>query len=211
MLKVKEVVSDNNFIFKYIADSSLTDLWNSTTGAMLDTMFLNQHSANREVTEWVNALATANDDNKLSAANIAMLANMIWAKYSRAWTQYFDYLESEYNPITNYDMVEVETPDITRSIESSQTSDVTTTNSRNTFNSATMVDTDSSNTSGDAESNSQSSEETETGTRTLTRSGNIGVTTTGQILDIDSKFWSNWNYIDSMFKDVDKFITNGIY
>lgn len=211
MLKVKEIVSDNNFIFKYIADSSLTDLWDSSTGAMLDAMFLNQHSANREVTEWVNALATANADNKLSAANIAMLANMIWAKYSRAWTQYFDYLESEYNPITNYDMVEVETPDITRSIESSQTSDVTTTNSRNTFNSATMVDTDSSNTSGDAESNSQSSEETETGTRTLTRSGNIGVTTTGQILDIDSKFWSNWNYIDSMFKDVDKFITNGIY
>ena len=211
MLKVKEIVSGNNFIFKYIADSSSTDLWDSSTGAMLDAMFLNQHSANREVTEWVNALATANDDNKLSAANIAMLANMIWAKYSRAWTQYFDYLESEYNPITNYDMVEVETPDITRSIESSQTSDVTTTNSRNTFNSATMVDTDSSNTSGDSESNAQSSEETETGTRTLTRSGNIGVTTTGQILDIDSKFWSNWNYIDSMFKDVDKFITNGIY
>ena len=208
---IKQVADDTNFIFKKMTDITGFDLWDSTVGALLDNMYVNQHSGLKDITEYIETLATENDDNKLSTTQVTLLANMIYVKYKRAWEQYFSYLEAEYDPITNYDMVEEETPDITRTIDSSQTSDITTTNSRNSFNSATMVDVDKSQTEGDSESNLQNSTETETGSRILTRKGNIGVTTTGQILKIDADFWSNWNYIESMFKDVDRFLTVGLY
>ena len=48
--------------------------------------------------------------------------------------------------------------------------------------------------------------ETETGNRRLTRSGNIGVTTTQQMLESEIKLWE-WNFYETVFKDVDTVLT----
>ena len=49
-------------------------------------------------------------------------------------------------------------------------------------------------------------EETETGTRQLTRSGNIGVTTSQQMIESEIALWQ-WNFIESVYKDVDMVLT----
>ena len=53
-------------------------------------------------------------------------------------------------------------------------------------------------------------EDTETGTRTLTRSGNIGVTTSQQMLQSEIELWQ-WNFYDQVFEDVDSVLTTPVY
>ena len=53
-------------------------------------------------------------------------------------------------------------------------------------------------------------EDTETGKRTLTRSGNIGVTTSQQMLESDVALWQ-WNFFESVFNDIDSVLTIPIY
>ena len=64
------------------------------------------------------------------------------------------------------------------------------------------------------ETNTQSQtgykQETESGTRTLTRSGNIGVTTSQQMIESEIALWQ-WNFFDMIFKDVDTVLTSPKY
>lgn len=53
-------------------------------------------------------------------------------------------------------------------------------------------------------------EETETGTRELTRSGNIGVTTSQQMLESEIALWE-WNFYETVFNDVDSVLTIPVY
>lgn len=53
-------------------------------------------------------------------------------------------------------------------------------------------------------------EDSETGTRELTRSGNIGVTTSQQMIQSDIDLWK-WNFFEEVFRDVDKILTTRIY
>ena len=46
--------------------------------------------------------------------------------------------------------------------------------------------------------------------RTLTRSGNIGVTTSQQMIESERQLWL-WKYFDVVFKDVDSLLTIAIY
>lgn len=48
--------------------------------------------------------------------------------------------------------------------------------------------------------------DTETGTRKLERSGNIGVTTSQQMLQSEIELWQ-WNFIQMIYKDVDSVLT----
>ena len=53
-------------------------------------------------------------------------------------------------------------------------------------------------------------EDTESGTRTLTRSGNIGVTTSQQMIQSEIELWQ-WNFFESVYADVDSVLTTQIY
>ena len=81
------------------------------------------------------------------------------------------------------------------------------TGTRTTVRSGNETETES----GTKTINDNSSEtETETGTRTLERKGNIGVTTTQAMIKQEIDIW-NWNFIDTVFKNVDKILTLSIY
>lgn len=54
------------------------------------------------------------------------------------------------------------------------------------------------------------SEDIDSGTRTLTRSGNIGVTTSQQMAQSEIDLWQ-WNFVESIYKDVDSVLTLSIY
>lgn len=170
----------------------------------------------------------------LTEEQITTLANILYTRYGVQWGKLYKVLFAEYNPIENYSMTEEETPDITRTETPDITRDKTisaksdftvTTNSDTAtdvygFNSASPVPQGESNgnstvtTQGDADKNVTTENETETGTRTeretgkrtLTRSGNIGVTTSQQMLESEIKLWE-WNFYETVFKDVDTVLT----
>ena len=65
-------------------------------------------------------------------------------------------------------------------------------------------------TSSGTESKTESSTDTETGTETLTRHGNIGVTTSQQMLESEIKL-RQYNFIEEMYKDIDSILCLKIY
>lgn len=170
----------------------------------------------------------------LTEEQITILANVLYTRYGVTWDKLYKVLSAEYDPIENYSMIEEETPDITRTETpnitrdktTSAQSDFTVTTDSDTasdvygFNSNSPVPQGESNgtssvtTKGDADKNVTTENETETGTRTetetgkrtLTRSGNIGVTTSQQMLESEIKLWE-WNFYETVFKDVDTVLT----
>lgn len=160
------------------------------------------------------------------------------------------YFESEYNPIENYSMEQVETPDITHT-KSGTSSETETPNITETIhteaNSKLKTDGSSSGnvygfgssastplnegestqtTQGSKDDNYTDSErretgtrsvsgssgetEKETGTRRLTRSGNIGVTTSQQMLQSEIEL-RKFDFLEEVFKCFDKVICASVY
>lgn len=224
----------------------------------LDLVYFGNISGNK----WVSPLvSTLTDDDEASAANILTLANTLLALEGDYWQRVYDTLDLEYNPISNYDMVEVmsdddtvitfgksvlRTDDFTHSKTGTETQAPNTTTTTTPgvtetkldktsgFNSSALVDSGSTVTSRtgydtvaetgtdtltyntsdrDAgnQRNSESGTETHAHDYRLTRSGNIGVTTSQQMLQSERDLWI-WNYFyDYVFPSVDKVLALRVY
>lgn len=119
-------------------------------------------------------------------------------KFYNKWESLLTTLDLDYNPIHNYDMTEDEK--VNTYLETSDNVDKYT----NGFNSSTASPTDKSENTitvdGDWDNNK----------RQLTRKGNIGVTTTQQMLEAEIKL-RQYNILEQMFEDVDSVLTLSIY
>ena len=172
----------------------------------------------------------------LTDAQKTSLAKIIVNRYQNKWKKLYAVMSAEYNPIENYSMEETEIPDISRrhtvsddyevtdkkSTESNFTvsTETETENDVYGFNSSTPVPTGDATgnskvtTQGNADENVETSkrsqtgytEETETGTRKLVRAGNIGVTTSQHMIESEIALWQ-WNFFESVYKDIDKVLT----
>lgn len=128
------------------------------------------------------------------------------------------YFESEYNPIENYAMTEIETPNITESTSGSSnskaTSDAHTKASVYGFNSSEAVPASESDADTTTESlkanNFTEGERKTTGTRTLTRTGNIGVTTSQQMLTSELEL-RKFDMLNEVLKCFDKVFVRSVY
>lgn len=197
-------------------------------------------------------------------------SNPFYMRRESAWIDFFDdmyrqvdrrfgasllataqaYFQSEYNPIENYSMEQVETPDITHT-KSGTSSETETPNITETIHAETnsKLKTDGSSsgnvygfgssastplnegessqtTQGSKDDNYTDSErretgtrsvsgssgetEKETGTRRLTRSGNIGVTTSQQMLQSEIEL-RKFDFLEEVFKCFDKVICASVY
>lgn len=209
--------------------------WASEKGQALDVIYFGNHSGQKETSPLLDILIESNAGSEaLTPEQIDNLANYLYTMYGVTWDKLYTVLSAEYDPIENYSMVEEETPDITRTETPNITRDKTTSAQSDftvTTDSDTMSDVygfnsnspvpqaegngnSSVTTKGDAdknvttesESETGTRTETETGTRTLTRSGNIGVTTSQQMLESEIKLWE-WNFYETVFKNVDTVLT----
>lgn len=177
-----------------------------------------------------------NGANTITDAQKVSLANVIYKMYIKNWNKEYAVLDLEYNPISNYDSSESETIERenantrantgTQSMSGNQTVSSTTSGSGESnvygFNSATAVgDSTSSdsatNTTTSTDSNtrtdnlSESQSGNETVTRTFTRSGNIGVTTSQQMALSEIELWK-WNFFyNIVFPDLDEILTTMTY
>lgn len=203
-------------------------------GLSLDTEYFYNISGQKSISPLLNRVLDSK--SVLSTTDITLLANTLYNLHITKWNKLYNTLSLVYNPISNYDMTETEeisgenanTLSRTGTIgtQSSETatgsgtgstdSDIYGFNSSSAVNDST-VDTTTSNTNSASGSTTTTNNLTDTtnGTnsteRTLTRSGNIGVTTSQQMIQAERDLWL-WEFIYKVvFPDVDKFLTIQTY
>ena len=147
----------------------------------------------------------------------SFVATTILSLFNTNWIKEWATLAAEYNPIENYSMTEEMTDDQTVSEYGKiHTREDNLKDESKTaiygFNSSEASDTGSGETSRTGSvTDRDSGEDTHTRNYTLTRSGNIGVTTSQQMLQSERDLWK-WNFFrDVIFPDLDKVLTLQIY
>lgn len=129
-------------------------------------------------------------------------AMILYRRFNTKWSKIYDALLIEYNPLENYSSTEIETPNLTDT--SKANSKVTVKQSGSTFDTAVYQPFASTETAGNENDNKVTT--TKTGTRTVTKSGNIGVTTSQQMLQSEFEV-RQYDFYQGIYNDIDEFIT----
>ena len=129
-------------------------------------------------------------------------AVLLYNRFGMKWSKIFEALIIEYNPLENYSSTEIETPNLTDT--SKANSKVTVKQSGSTFDTAVYQPYASTETAGNENDNKVTT--TKTGTRTVTKSGNIGVTTSQQMLQSEFEV-RQYDFYQGIYNDIDEFIT----
>lgn len=214
-------------IFSYL--NALEVPWkNDVSGNQLDIIYHGSRSGDKIIGSLIENYL---DNNTVSDDNKIIIAQAIYTIYIKNWNALYKTLSLEYNPIENYSMTETENVQDTHkgTLESNG-------NNTNTYTETTIVNDTSNNqlwgfnstdsvnsdkqtgdTTRDVESTMDSTHkntdrETKdiTSDRTLKRSGNIGVTTSQQMIESERQLWL-WNFFESVFSDIDKILVLKIY
>lgn len=228
--RIKEVFGDKG-IFSYLREYG--EPWSGkVTADMLDLMYIGK-SGNKITAPILDNMME--EDGTISEENKKKVASAIWGVYGTNWTKLFETLNFNYNPIENYSMVEEssgENENITNGTSSNETSNNGTSTVENTstqdtnndlyaFNSTTSkpsskssgVGTDHNTVTTDNKTGNQTTLNNiskDTSKHTLTRKGNIGVTTSQQMIQSERDLW-NWVFYNGVFRDIDSILTLSIY
>ena len=222
-LKLKDIfksyVDLDDFIFKRIKTSHNNIKYYTDT---LDFEYIYSHSGNKYISPLVEKLLK--DDNTITTLNLNKLVNIIYNKFNDKWGRLFDVLTEKYEPLENYNMYEIETPNIKREKTTGTNVDMNVdgsgSNQSNVFGFNTSSDKGvpnaiaegetSSNTIGNEENNFTNIIENENGNKVLERNGNIGVTSSQQLLEQEIEVRKN-NIYNIMYEDLDDILTLSIY
>ena len=187
----------------------------------LDVLYVFQHSGDKYVVPLMKMFLDEN--GKLTETSLPEAADMALALWKKKWTALWDVANAEYDPIENYRMEEHEetVPTGTESTTDAMTGTDTTrtqgtaannetANSVYGFNSTDPVPASVSSQKSDFSAGTtfgHTNTETKTftnrkDTRDLTRSGNIGVTTSQQMLQSSIEL-ARWNFWLQVFEDLD--------
>lgn len=129
------------------------------------------------------------------------IADIIEMKFLFGWNKLAEALFSNYNPIENYNMKENRNTDFEEHTVTENSETVT--NKYSGFNSDEMKNVSESSTDGDIDTT-----KTDTGNKTtneLTRSGNIGVTTSQQMIESEFNLRKK-NLLDLIYKNIDSIL-----
>lgn len=209
--------------------------WASLT---LDIEYFGNHSGNKTISPLVERLLKIAESTEVDRETLDTIVDIIKNRYAVTWEKLYAVMSAEYDPIENYSMTETDTPNITRTetpniartrITKQKADVVVISNGTNAadvygFNSSEPVPQAETNgnatqrTQGDADNNVTDETEdetgtrthTETGSRTLRRSGNIGVTTSQQMLESEIALWQ-WNFYQTVYRDVDAVLACPVY
>lgn len=127
-----------------------------------------------------------------------LLASVIVNKFKTKWSRLHDVLNLIYNPIDNYSMSETENTQLKSEV------DISNANSIYAFNDTAATPS--------SESNSKTSTNAllNDNVRELTRKGNIGVTTSQQMIESELEL-REYNFIETIYSDIDSILTLKIY
>ena len=136
-------------------------------------------------------------DMAVSYAN-SYLKPIIFNKFLDKWNRVANALLSDYNPINNYDMTENEDT----SLNTKSNTETKTTQKFAGYNSGTTLPV-ATETEGEGETTG--TDEYNNSTRELTRSGNIGVTTSQQMIQSEIELRKH-NLLDIIYNDIDSLL-----
>lgn len=166
---------------------------NNNNANTLDILYLS-HSGKKYVSPFLNILLL-DDVSPTTQSRMQSIVDAIIIKYGDFWNKSILALTKDYNPIENYDMTEHEAINTNIHNESKL--------NKYGFNTEDnpVGDTDTaSDTTGAAENNFKD----------LTRHGNIGVTTSQQLITSELELRKNF-ILDFIFNDIDKLLCLKIY
>lgn len=147
-------------------------------------------------------------------AFFTLVGKIVYARFGENWERIWEaYFLTDYKPLENYDMYQKRTPDLTYDTDIDRNAKVVidndTTSSVVPFNEseATLVSsaTGDSTTTEEAAYNHTDNQMKETGKEELERSGNIGVTTSQQMLQAELDV-RKFDFQEKVFSDLDKII-----
>lgn len=214
-------------IFSYL--NALEVPWkNDITGNELDVNYHGSRSGHKIVGSLIENFL---ENDVVSEENKITIAQVIYTMYIKNWNALYKTLSLEYNPIENYSMTETENVKDSHKGTTESSGEDSNTNTETTiindtannqlwgFNSTDSVNSDKQ--IGDTTRNvdgggnaTHKNTDTETkditSDRTLKRSGNIGVTTSQQMIESERQLWM-WNFFESVFSDIDKILIIKIY
>ena len=236
-MKLNKAFSNGKLPFEIIAKLYPGQFkWIPEETSDLDLLYITR-SGEKESSPMIDILSS---DGVLLEADREKAVKATVSFYKRKWDRLWEVETAKYNPIENYSMTETDTPNISRkesvSDDYSLNTDVTTkekqtvtskadgSNAMYGFNSTNPVPSAEGKQNGTTtterlpEDNNVSQkqtqsgyrEQTETGTRTLTRSGNIGVTTTQQMIQSSIEL-SKWTFLAEVMRDLDSMFTTPLY
>lgn len=217
MKKLIEVITTpNESIFYALQDFDVP--WvEDNINAQLDIDYLFNRSGNKITSSLVDFFVDT-ETGKIDSFSMSTLANVLYTKYGGKWNKEYATLSLQYNPINNYDMSEQMTNDITThqfghtNTRTDNTNETIETDKAG-FNSSTYSPVDKVSTKGNAGTVAEAESGTNTDTRNyrLTRSGNIGVTTSQQMIESERNLWL-WNFFDDIvYPDIDRVLTINMY
>lgn len=204
--------------------------WSSVmAGSQVDTLYFDTHSGERFSARIITR--RIGDAGYLTSDDRRTISNLVYAMFKIQWTKLWETMNTDYEPLTNYQMTENETgnntytrtPNITRNHTGTDKNDSNSHSNNQSnlwgFNSDTSVPSDMSD--GDTTvntTNTRNLTDTETGTdttagentRRLTRTGNIGTNTFQNLIQQERNLWM-YNFFEQVFKDVDSVLTIPIY
>lgn len=167
-------------------DDVLKDLFSSYE--QLDQEYYLLHSGDKWASQFYLKMIEGNK-------TVSDIAKVVLNKFKANWTKLYEAIESDYNPINNYDMVEHE------EVNSKIT---------NTSNSKRYGFNTTDNPVGDLDMENESSGDKKDNFRDLTRSGNIGVTTSQQMISSEIELRRN-KLINIIMNDIDTMLCLKIY
>lgn len=197
MLKIKDVlnISQGGIIKKLFLEYGDSYAW--TANDDIDRAYILEHGE-----RILSPLALALYQESASSF-IARAADIVDSVFNNKWTRLYEASRLKYEPIENYSMIEEENTgrdEITDTIAFNNASQYGF-NSNYAAPSSTAQGSGGSHVEADFNKNH----------RKLTRSGNIGVTTSQQMIESEIELWQ-WVFIrDVVFKDLNELFTLHIY
>lgn len=158
------------------------------------------------------------DQDELDTSGYETVAGIVWSMFGDNWVRKWDALNEDYAPLDNYNMVENEdytlTDDSDTRVQGSASGNNSYTSASHNvygYNSSAPVPAsdDSANTSTNTDMNTDYNNE-RVMDRTLTRRGNIGVTTSQQMLQSELDLRA-YRFFEEVYKDVDHVVALPIY
>ena len=210
-INISNLLSDTEKgIFQEIRtiDNSATLEWlTEDISKQLDKDLYLQYSSDKCISAYMERMLKLQEDGTIQNA-LQEIAKNLLQRFTEKWNRlYLALVTSTYSPTENYNMEETETPDLTRT-KNVKTS-VKNENSIYGFNSPTPTPQNETVSSGEKVDNEET--EKNTGTKTLTRHGNIGVTTNQQMINQEIDLRNNANFVNILFDDVDSIICLLVY
>lgn len=180
--------------------------WNDVDSGIdpliMDIEYFGNRSGLKQSSPLVEKMTAWPDDHEITSVEKTRLQAIIKQKFLRSWQRVYSALLIEYEPLENYDMTETTTPGVTKTIKVKN--DQKAEGSVYAFNSANPVKVSVN--EGTGEANNNYSEESYTGFDTLKRSGNIGVTTSAQLLTGELEVRRN-TFLEIVYRDTDTILT----